>query len=302
MPDLHTSQDIYSWTEATREALNRLDRTVMSSMGNAYRVLGARAQEELDAYTAKYELFVERNGPPMGGLETRPGGRHYVFQQERIESLIAQLEGDVKTYHAKAGDAIEMGQEAAMRQAQVELEAFGPAAAPDEMISQGLSFATLPEEAIRTVVGMTSNGTPLAALLRERSRTASTMARDSLLTGVALGYGPDKIATELDSSLAQSHYKNLLLARTEVMRAHHEAQRMQMLQNADLLAGWRWSAALDSDTCPLCWAMHGKVFPIHDAAWGTEDQLAQHRGFDDFLTRGGLQAAEKGTVDAEAMP
>ena len=301
MPDLTHSQDIYEWTEASREALNRLDRTVSLQLGRAYATLGDRAQDELNSYRARYEAFVARYGEPTGGLETRPGGRHYVFQQERVESLITQLQGDVDTYHGIGAGIIADGQEAAMRQAQVEIEAFGGAAAP-ATYGQSLSFAVLPEEAIHAVVGMTSNGTPLRTLMRERARTTSEAARDSLVAGVALGYGPNKIADELDKSLNQSHYKNLMLARTEVMRAHHEAQRMEILQNADLLAGWRWSSAADSDTCPLCWAQHGRVFPIQDAGYGTETQLAQHRGFDDFLTRGALQKAEKGTVDAEAMP
>lgn len=305
MPDLTHSQDIYEWTEASREALNRLDRTVSLQLGRAYAALGDRAEAELASYVARYEAFVARYGEPTGGLETRPGGRHYVFQQERIESLITQLQGDVDTYHGIGAGIIADGQEAAMRQAQVEIEAFGGAAAPDATYGQSLSFAVLPEEAIHAVVGMTSNGTPLRTLMRERARTTSEAARDSLVAGVALGYGPNKIADELDKSLNQSHYKNLMLARTEVMRAHHEAQRMEILQNADLLAGWRWSSAADSDTCPLCWAQHGRVFPIEQISPGVEAggfALAQHRGFDDFLSRGALQKAESGRVDVEAMP
>jgi hypothetical protein len=95
-----------------------------------------------------------------------------------------------------------------------------------------------------------------------------------------------------------------MLARTEVMRAHHEAQRMQMLQNADLLAGWRWSAATDSDTCPLCWANHNRVFPLHevDANSPTDMTRAQHRGLEDHLTKAGIEKAGTGRVDADALP
>lgn len=296
--------DIYGWTEEQREALNRLDRYTHGEMNASYRVLLDRARAEMEDYRKKYEKFVERNGPPVGGVEDRPGGRHYVFQQERLASVAKQLEGDVYAYHHAAQDTITTAQEAAARLAQVQMESFGKAAAPSDSYAMGLSFASLPEEAIRSIVGTTSNGTPLASLLQNRADRNWQDAADTLQTGVALGYGPRKIASELDGSLNQSHWKNLLLARTETMRAHHEAQRMQMLQNADLLEGWRWSAAVDSRTCPICWANHGKVFPIEQISEGSAAPItmAQHRGLEDFLTRDGLARAEHGRVDADAMP
>jgi hypothetical protein len=296
--------DIYGWQEEQRAALNRLDRQVANGLNGAYFDLLTRARAEMAGYRNAYEQFVARNGPPAAGIEDRPGGRHYVFQQERLESVIKQLAGDMETYHETATGVITDAQRAALRQARVGMEAFGPVAAPGDQYAMGLSFATLPEEAIRSVVGMTSNGSPLATLMQQRARNNWQDAADTLRAGMGLGYGPEKIATSLDDSLGQAHWKNLMLARTEVIRAHHEAQRMQVLQNADLLAGWRWSAATDSRTCPICWANHNKVFPIHevDANSGPDLLRAQHRGFDDFLTIGSGAKTDKGSVDASALP
>lgn len=296
--------DIYDWQEAQRQELNRLDLFTHGEMGASFRVLLESARAEMADYKAKYERFVRRYGPAVSGIEDRPGGRHYVFQQERLDSVIRQLEGGMNAYHAAAADTISTAQEAAARWAQIEMEAFGKASAPNDSYAEALSFAVLPEEAIRSIVGTTSNGTPLATLMQQRATANWQDAADTLQAGVALGAGPDEIARGLDGSLNQSHYKNLLLARTEVMRAHHEAQRMQILQNADLLAGWRWSAATDSDTCAVCWANHNKVFPIEQVSEGSAppEAMAQHRGLGDFLTRGGLAKADHGRVDAEAMP
>jgi SPP1 gp7 family putative phage head morphogenesis protein len=129
------------------------------------------------------------------------------------------------------------------------------------------------------VVGFASDGTPLDKLLRDRSKATVTNVSQTLVNGIALGHSPLEVAKNLDSQLNQMHWQNLRLARTEMMRAYREAQRVNMLQNADVLSGWRWSSAADRRTCPICLGQHGKVFPIkHVASGDVPPDTAQHAG------------------------
>jgi len=53
-----------------------------------------------------------------------------------------------------------------------------------------------------------------------------------------------------------------LMARTEMLRVYRDTTLETYRANARLVKAWRWSSALQDSTCPVCWAMHGQVFPL----------------------------------------
>jgi len=183
--------------------------------------------------------------------------------------------------------SIEAAQRAAMGKAQGDNTALIRAAMGGGGKAAGIiSLAVLPDDAIEAVVGFTSNGTPLNTLLRERSNRTWQDASSTLVDGVALGHGPTQIANRLDTQLSTLHWQNLRLARTETMRAYREAQRVNMLQNSEVIAGWRWSSAADNRSCIICLGQHGKVFPLKMVAPGdVPPDMAHHKGLSDILSK-----------------
>lgn len=89
-----------------------------------------------------------------------------------------------------------------------------------------------------------------------------------LATGLANGYGPRKIAREMNRTITSLTRKRALtIARTETIYAHAEGQLDSMerlgIEEVDLMA--EWSTAGDDRVCEQCAAMSGKVMTIAEA-------------------------------------
>jgi hypothetical protein len=119
-------------------------------------------------------------------------------------------------------------------------------------------------EQLRAIVARTTQ--QVTSLLRPLSAEATTEMYRSLVRGVAMGTNPRVVARRLIRRLEGNFNGGLtramVVARTEMLDAHREAARVVHDANADVLAGWQWSATLDARTCPSCWAQHGLVHPL----------------------------------------
>lgn len=270
--------DLYDLVDEQRQFLGSLDRLTAQRMSLAYGEVLKQARSDYAAFSAKVDAY--RKAHPDADPRKASPSRHWVFQQERYQTLISQLQANVTMYTNVSTGAITNAQHAGMQKAQSDTTSLISASMGGGEKGAGLlSFAVLPEQAINAVVGFTSDGTPLNTLLTQRARTTVAAASQSLVNGVALGHSPLAVAKQLDDQLGQMHWKNLMLARTEMMRAYREAQRVNMLQNADVLSGWKWSSALDRRSCTICIGQHGKVFPIDQVKPAdVPPDTAQHKG------------------------
>jgi len=277
--------DLYQLVDEQRSYLSSLDRVTASQMHAAYSKVLDQARIDYKGFTARLETWQQAH-PSMDPRGASPP-RHWVFQQARYQDLVTQLETNL-TYYAKVSAlSITEAQRAAMGKAQGDMtEVIRASMGGDEKAAGHISMAVLPEDAIEAVVGFTSDGTPLNTLLRERSNRTWQDASSTIVNGVALGQGPVEVAKRLDTQLTTLHWQNLRLARTESMRAYREAQRVNMLQNSEVIAGWRWSSAADARSCPICLGQHGKVFPLkHVAPGDVPPDLAHHKGLGDILSK-----------------
>lgn len=108
---------------------------------------------------------------------------------------------------------------------------------------------------------------------RPLARDAREAMRQALVRGVTLGENP-KAAARRMLALSEQRFlgglsRALTIARTEILDAHRSAAAAHHFDHDDVLTGWTWTSALDRRTCPSCWAMHGRVFPL--AQPGPED-------------------------------
>ena len=270
--------DLYDLVDDQRQFLGSLDRVTAQQMSTAYAAVLKQAKADYAAFSAKVEAY--RAAHPHQDPTKASPSRHWVYQQERYQTLISQLTANVTMYTNVATGAITNAQRASMQKAQSDTTSIISASMGGGDKGAGLlSMAVLPEQAINAVVGFTSDGTPLNALLKQRAKVTLSDVNQTLINGVALGHSPFDVAKRLDDQLGTMHWQNLRLARTEMMRAYREAQRVNMLQNADVLSGWKWSSALDRRSCTICIGQHGKVFPIdHVAPANVPPDVAQHKG------------------------
>lgn len=113
----------------------------------------------------------------------------------------------------------------------------------------------------RTTQQVTSRAWPLAddateAMLRELTRAVpqGLSPRDAARRMVKAVEG------RFNGGLARA----LTIARTEIIDASRTAAAQNQMGNADILAGWVWTTALDERTCPACVAMHGSEHSLEE--------------------------------------
>ena len=106
----------------------------------------------------------------------------------------------------------------------------------------------------------------ITALTLPLSPRAYAAVRRELIRGVAAGSNPRETARRMvqrtEHRFNGGLTRALVIARTETLDAHREAARVAHEANAEVLAGWVWSATLDVRTCPACWGMHGDLFDV----------------------------------------
>ncbi|HNY84238.1 MAG TPA: phage minor head protein, partial [Anaerolineaceae bacterium] len=105
---------------------------------------------------------------------------------------------------------------------------------------------------------------PLRMLFRSFGAASAQMASDALIEGMILGYNPRKVAPMVRDALGIQLNRALTICRTEVLRAHREAAHQIYAENADVVKGWRWQAALSGNTCAVCISLHGREFPMSE--------------------------------------
>lgn len=139
--------------------------------------------------------------------------------------------------------------------------------------------------AIRALVVRVDQAQVEAIVKRSTQRVTSLAAKlradgmevlgDALVRGVALGLNPRATARDIQNGVRFLStmrggfniplHRAMIIARTELPDAHRAAAGLGRQEHADVLKGWRWSAQLDTRTCPSCWAQHGTLHPLEEA-------------------------------------
>lgn len=108
----------------------------------------------------------------------------------------------------------------------------------------------------------------ITALTRPIPAAAAEVMRQELVRAVPAGASAQETARRilgrLESGFTGGLTRALVITRTELLDASRAGAMAQQQANADVLAGWAWSATLDARTCPSCWAMHGTVFDLDE--------------------------------------
>lgn len=247
--------DLYATANRFRSQAAGRERKAASAMVDAYGQAWTRIREKLDPLTA--EIAAERKA----GREISTS---WLFQQERLTSLLRETEAQIREFARFAETAIINEQAIAVEAAQtqtaalVELQVSARADIPARISA---SFTRLPKAALDDLVGFLSDGTPLRELLDTLPGNASANVRKSLIQGVATGRNPRAIAREIRGELGGDLTRALKISRTEVLRSYRESSIRGMAANG-VVERWRWNATKTARTCAMCITMDGQEFPV----------------------------------------
>lgn len=255
-----TGQDIYTIAEQFRAELLRRERQAATELVRAYGAVWQRIKRRLDDLGQQITLARQR------GEDVSPA---WLLQFERLQTLQRHVEVELREFARFAEGRIVAEQHEAVQAAQehaVRLMRSGMGEPPPGVT---VTFARLPSEALRDLIGFLQDGSPLRELLDELGPEASRQVRQALIAGVATGQHPTVIARQVRQALGGNLVRALTIARTEVLRSYRESSRRTYQANADLVRGWVWQAALGLRTCAFCWAKHGSFHRL-------DEQFASH--------------------------
>lgn len=179
----------------------------------------------------------------------------WLYEQYRYRAFLEDLGKEIDKFSAHA--------EGITKDSQAASAALGTAHAQELMVLEvkvKRVFTQLPKAAIEQMVGALRDGSPLRTLFEDISPKAAEAAHEIFVTAIGSGEGPRQTAKRLADSIEEMTYRRAVrIARNESLRVLTTAQARNYELNADVVDGVRIVSALDSRTCPLCWARHGTI-------------------------------------------
>lgn len=234
-----------------RELLNQ-EREAASAMVRVYGESWQRVSQRI----ADLQAQIAEAGPLL-----EPS---WLFQFDRLTTLQAQIEAEIRRFMAFAADATTANQMRAIQAAGRHAAGFVDLAAGVRPVGVEVPFDVLPVAALQELVGFASDGSPLRDLFGEISGSVADGVTDTFVSSIAAGYNSRVTARLLRQAFGVGLRRALTIARTETIRAYTEATHRNYLNNRDVVEAWVWCSALDSRTCPACWAMHGSIHPLDE--------------------------------------
>lgn len=227
--------------------MERQDAAAMKRVISAYQSAYGRLQDKID-------LLVQQIGADAPT-------RGQVIRMQRYQSLIAQVTDELKALGVLTRNEVDNG-------ARIGIEMGAKHAR--EMLSYAATgtprvaavFNSLPTAAIQQLLGFLAPESALWAKLEQYAPVHAAMIADEIVSGVALGYNPVKIAKGITKSFGMALTDSMRMMRTVQLWSYREANRATYIANQDVLDGWVWTANLDGLTCMSCVAQHGTVHPV----------------------------------------
>lgn len=244
---------------AERDALARLIR----SFGEAWRAMR-------DSLIANLERIQKAQANPDAVITL-----DMLLRDQRMRALLDQSEAEMRRLGKLGADIAEelqkLGADSAIRDSDAAMRAAWldrVSAVLDPDMRRALAdlptWAHLPREALRDLLGFTADGSPLASLFDAIGPQARAGWESALFRGLAMGKGPRDVAAMAQRATATGMARSLTIARTEMLRAYRAASARSYQANKDVLDGWVWLSAGDGDTCAACLGMHGSVHPLSE--------------------------------------
>lgn len=243
MPDIMSAVDIAA---EFRDELARLDSAAVEVMLGQWRQVEAALIADMEAFAARFEP----------GQSLTPG---QVLRMERYQALQAQVTAQLTALEGAAGPLITAGQNQAAGLGALQ------AATTLDALKVGLSFNQLSTKATQNIVALARAGKPLAELLQPMYGAASEGIIRELINGVALGYGPRKIARNMARDGMTDALNHLLLVSRDQYNRAARTAAFQRYEDSGVVRGYtRRCARQAGRTCVACISLDGTFYPLSE--------------------------------------
>jgi len=181
-----------------------------------------------------------------------------IRQYERYTRLVYQAHGELANYIQYADGTISAYQgELAGQGAAHAAEAIRAVYSQAGVI--GEHFDILPVDALKAMIGLAGDGTPLDQYLRRIYGDATDGMMQALIDGIARGLNPVEVARMMRDGFGVGMSHALNTARTESLRAYRAAS-LEQYRSSGVVMGWKRLAAHDQRTCAGCLFTEGEFY------------------------------------------
>jgi SPP1 gp7 family putative phage head morphogenesis protein len=247
--------DINDIVDAQRAELRRRDIRLLNQISADYQKIVDRVTSELSALQAKIK------DAQASGEDISPS---WLFREQRLRDLLAQSRREFERFSVAATAETSREQLVQVRMSEEHFFEQESAELTGADLQLGITFNRLPTEAVESLVGRASDGSPLKDLFDKLGPELGESLRDELIQAVALGQGPATTARRIKELLDGNEARAQLIARTETIQAYREGAHQTSVENSDVLGGWTWIATLDGRSCAACVALNGTFHPIDE--------------------------------------
>jgi len=246
----------------------------------------------IDAYRRAYSRLADKVDLLLLEIGDKAPTAGQIFRMARYKDLLEQIGEELTGFTSLTRNEIERAAELGITLGERHArELISVTATGDVSIAAG--FNRLPVDAIKNVLGFLDPQGPLYARLRLLAPHTASLVSDAIVSGVALGHNPRKIAGIVRDAFGGGLTDALRFTRTVQLYSYREANRATMFANQDVVEGWIWHAELGPRTCASCFANHGKVFPLsarlNDHHNGRCAAIPLVRGYENPVTETGEQ-------------
>ena len=238
--------DVLTLAEQYKAQLAAKDAAAMKRLINAYRTAFVSLSDKLEL------LMLD-----IGGNIPTPG---QLARMERYKALMAQAAIQLRDLEALTRVEMEAAAKLGIELGGQHARGLIAATMADQRLAA--AFNSLPNDAIRQLLGFLSPEGELYKRLGMMSEYGASALSDALVNGITLGYNPRKMAAILRQTFGVNLTDALRTVRTAQLWAYREASRATMVANQEVLEGWQWDAKLDERTCASCIAQHGTIHPL----------------------------------------
>lgn len=251
--------------DAFRRDLLASERATLVRMIDAYSLISERLKRSSDA------LLSDLRAAIGAGVDITLS---WLVRQQRYRELLEQIEVEIDRYSQMVGQEIISLQSTIVARAHeaafvMMLASIGPGPSA-ALAALRARFNQVPPASLRELVGMLPDGSPLSTQLDAMGEEARRAMAAVLMSGIATGQSSTTIAHGLRSVRGEQLDHALGISSAAAIWAAGMATHLAYTANRDMLSGWVWRSAADRRTCPVCWAQHGRVFPV-------DQPFASHR-------------------------
>ncbi len=187
-----------------------------------------------------------------------------LWRLERMQAIQAQVERELLQFSEFADQTITANQREAIAAAERNaVDLIAGAFPPDAGVE--IDFAQMPREAVEQLAGFLQDGSPLKSLLDEAVGGAADDFASTMVTGIAAGWNPRRLARELRGAFGMGLTRSLSIARTEQLRAYRETTLNTYQKNDDIVTGWERHAMKNTRTCMACIALDGTRYKLSES-------------------------------------